>query len=389
MWLLAAAPDLHIPYRYLAAWDTTYGWSAWSDSGRFFIPPCSAGRLYFLLPYFDLQQRPISPGDNFTYRFSLRDEYGFFWYHSHFRAYYNDAIRGPLFIRPSASRPRPFKELASNSEEYVNLLQAETNAQSVLLNDWTHELSDTIFARYLETGAFPGCVDSILANGLGRVECLPEYLLRTGPALDVESLPSVASSMAMSSRMEAMDPATHTQMSGNMMLSDTTMSTTMEQGAPSGTSAPMHPTASSGSDLEMTRSQNMAGMPSTPSLGPRGCTRPMMFRPGFNASSLPPERCANTTSPRLTILANQTQGWLGLNLVNSGAVSALRVSLDAHSMFVYAADGLYVEVQEVKVSDSCSWFGSNDLTVTGFGNSYRTEVFSNDSTRPDCWRLLS
>ncbi|TKA61508.1 hypothetical protein B0A49_10341 [Cryomyces minteri] len=74
-----------------------------------------------------------------------------------------------------------------------------------------------------------------------------------------------------------------------------------------------------------------------------------MFRPGFNASSLAPDNCVNTTSPLLTIDANYTQGCLALNLVNSGAVSQLAVSLDAHSMFVYAADGLFVELQEVKV----------------------------------------
>ena len=76
----------------------------------------------------------------------------------------------------------------------------------------------------------------------------------------------------------------------------------------------------------------------------------MMFRQGYNVSSLPPETCTNTSSSLLTIPADHTSGWLALNLVNSGAVSKLHVSLDAHSMFVYAADGLYVEIQEVKVS---------------------------------------
>ena len=44
------------------------------------------------------------------------------------------------------------------------------------------------------------------------------------------------------------------------------------------------------------------------------------------------------------------QGWLGLHLVNTGAVSKLAVSLDSHSMFVYAADGLFTAIQEVKAS---------------------------------------
>lgn len=75
----------------------------------------------------------------------------------------------------------------------------------------------------------------------------------------------------------------------------------------------------------------------------------MMFNPGFDMSSLPPETCTNTSSSLLTIPANTTRGWLALNLVNAGAVSALRVSLDGHSMLVYAADGLYVQPQVVKV----------------------------------------
>jgi len=99
-------------------------------------------------------------------------------------------------------------------------------------------------------------------------------------------------------------------------------------------------------------------MPKMGSLGPRGCMPPMMFKPGFNLTSLPPETCSNTTSPLLIVSANQTTGWLALNLVNSGAVSALSVSLDGHSMFVYAADGLYVTLQEVKVAMTslCSGF---------------------------------
>lgn len=59
--------------------------------------------------------------------------------------------------------------------------------------------------------------------------------------------------------------------------------------------------------------------------------------------------CTNNSSPLLSIPADPTRGWLALNLVNSGAVSKLCVSLDGHSMFVYAADGLYVQLQEVKV----------------------------------------
>lgn len=211
------------------------------------------------------------------------------------------------------------------------MLRAELDATPVLLNDWTHDTSDTIFARYLATGAFPSCVDSILANGFGRVECLPEYIWQEGSGLGLGNASDLA---AIPKRMDM----------------DTAMG--MPSSAP--VAADMTSTSPDGR-MDMAGTQTMADMsPSMPSLGPRGCSPPMMFRPGFNASSLPPETCFNTSSPLLIIPANRMRGWLALNLVNSGTVSTLRVSLDAHSMFVYAADGLYVEVQEVKVG--ITWF---------------------------------
>lgn len=283
---------------------------------------------------------PIAPGGNFTYQFSTASEYGFFWYHSHFRAYYNDAIRGPLLIRPAASRQRPFVDLAGNSDDAAALLAAERDAANILLNDWTHELSDTMFARYNRTGAFPSCVDSILANGQGRVQCLPEAILESGPGLGVEpEIPTSATgrstSMATMPHMPSMDQRHMHDMS---MEAHTVSETTLA----SLSMSMSYPTASS----------MMSDMPGMDTLSPRGCMPHMMFKPGFDMSSLPPETCTNTTSPLLTIAADQSRGWLALNLVNSGAVSALRVSLDGHSMFVYAADGLYTNMQEVNVGVS-------------------------------------
>lgn len=104
-----------------------------------------------------------------------------------------------------------------------------------------------------------------------------------------------------------------------------------------------------------------------------------MFRPGYNVSSLPPATCANTTSSLLTASANYTQGWLALNLVNSGAVGMLAVSLDAHSMYVYAADGLYVTLHEVNVSCKLSICRiQHALTQQGPLPVYRPTSFSHD-----------
>lgn len=266
-------------------------------------------------------------------------------------------------IHPSRTRPRPFEKLAQNSDDLAKLLQAELDAPPVMLNDWTHELSDTIYARYFKTGAFPHCVDSILANGLGRVECLPDYILKAGTGLGLDgssssggSAPSQMSSD--SSSMSMMGMSKRMDMGGSSMSADMTMK------GMSTTEGPMQMTSTSNSPMSsmapmasMASSASMGSMSSTPGMGSlnaRGCTPPMMFRPGYNVSSLPLATCANTTSSLLTISANHTQGWLSLNLVNSGAVSKLAVSIDAHSMYVYAADGLYVTLQEFKVSSKPS-----------------------------------
>jgi hypothetical protein len=220
------------------------------------------------------------------------------------------------------------------------LLQAERDAASILLNDWTHSTSDTIYAQYFETGAFPNCVDSILANGQGRVQCLPEYMLQAGPGLGL----SPPSSMTMSGMDRRTVAADSSSMDPDMMM------------APTLTTSHTNKIMVTSSSVPKSGMLSMSSMPSMPemsspmtSLTPRGCTPPMMFKPGFNSSSLPPDTCTNTTSSLLTIHGNSTQGWLALNLVNAGSVSKLGVSLDAHTMFVYAADGLYVKLQEVKV----------------------------------------
>ncbi|KAJ6446856.1 MICOS complex subunit mic19 [Purpureocillium lavendulum] len=294
-------------------------------------------------------QDPIPPGGNFTYRFSTTSEYGFYWYHSHFRAYYNDAIRGPLLVRPAASRTRPFGQAAATDDndddfdaaERAALLEAEADPVNVMLNDWTHETSDVVFERYLRTGAFPSCVDSILANGRGRVECLPRSVLEAnlGPA---------GGSTATQDNQDGVHPELE-------VLQRVTTTTMLPRGAGASllSKREMHDMdMNKDTSATMPTQSTMPTSPSTPPmnmLSPRGCTLPMMFKPGFDITSLPAETCTNTSSSLLTIPANTTRGWLALNLVNSGAVSALRVSLDGHSMMVYAADGLYVQPQQVQV----------------------------------------
>ncbi|KAK3669153.1 hypothetical protein LTR78_010966 [Recurvomyces mirabilis] len=287
-------------------------------------------------------QFAIPPGGNFTYHMPLGDQYGFYWYHSHFKSYYNDAIRGPLLIHPSPSLRRPFQSLAQTEAEESALLQAEKDATPLLLADWYHDPSNAVYQQYFRTGAFPGCVDSLLANGHGRVQCLPNNLLMAGPGLDLNITSSEVASKA-SSMSHSMD-------------SGSTMASCVNNCATTTDAMSMNPTASMSmammrratSTVELIADKAEGGMEMS-SLNALGCTPPMMFNPGYSIDSLPPVTCTNTTAALLTITKIRSQGWLALHLVNAAATSKLQVSLDAHTMFVFAADGLYVEMQEVKV----------------------------------------
>merc|ERR1711939_122430 len=289
-------------------------------------------------------QYPIAPGGNFTYRFKLDNEYGFYWYHSHFRAYYNDAIRGPITILPKLSRTRPFESIASCDADVGALLQAERHAFPVVLTDWYHDISDVVLREYNRTGVFPHCVDSLLANGMGRVQCLPQQVLDCGPDLCLGPERSSAMSMSSSGNLEM--PWSSSAASQDMaLMDDTASSVSNTELMPMTTSVQWRSTE--GPMGRKRRTMDMSDMAT--SLGPRGCTQPTMFRPGYNASDLPPETCTKTMAPLLTIPANSSSGWLALNLVNAGSTSKLTVSLDSHTMFVYAADGLFVKMQEIEV----------------------------------------
>ncbi|KZV76831.1 multicopper oxidase [Peniophora sp. CONT] len=43
-------------------------------------------------------QCPITPGNQFTYKFPVKDQAGTYWYHSHYKTQYCDGLRGPLVI---------------------------------------------------------------------------------------------------------------------------------------------------------------------------------------------------------------------------------------------------------------------------------------------------
>jgi len=55
--------------------------------------------------------------------------------------------------------------------------------------------------------------------------------------------------------------------------------------------------------------------------------------------------CANSTTPFKVFTVQQSNGWVAFNLLNSGALWDLRVSIDSHKMYFFAADGHYTNIQ--------------------------------------------
>lgn len=96
------------------------------------------------------------------------------------RGIYQDGIRGPILIQPNDSIQRPYALIINNTNDIDAMLRAEQSSTLLMVNDWFHETSDAIALRMAATGDSmrPLCADSILFNGMGRVECPVDTLGR-------------------------------------------------------------------------------------------------------------------------------------------------------------------------------------------------------------------
>ncbi|EPQ52617.1 laccase [Gloeophyllum trabeum ATCC 11539] len=94
-------------------------------------------------------QCPISPGRSFLYDFSVPDQAGTYWYHSHLGNQYCDGLRGPLVIYDPFD---PFKWMYDVDDE----------STIITLADWYH-----IVSTDPKAGPFP-MANSVVINGKGR-----------------------------------------------------------------------------------------------------------------------------------------------------------------------------------------------------------------------------
>jgi len=91
---------------------------------------------------------PIKPFTSFLYDFSVPDQAGTFWYHSHLSTQYCDGLRGALIVYDP-------------SDPHASLYDVDDESTIITLADWYHTPAPA--------AAFEPTPDSALINGLGRV----------------------------------------------------------------------------------------------------------------------------------------------------------------------------------------------------------------------------
>lgn len=99
-----------------------------------------------------VSQCPIIPGDAFIYNFTVPNQAGTFWYHSHLSVQYCDGLRGPLVIY-------------DDDDPLQSLYDVDNETTVITLADWYHEISTVAFPKLSFISPVP---DSTLINGLGR-----------------------------------------------------------------------------------------------------------------------------------------------------------------------------------------------------------------------------
>ncbi|KAF8959649.1 laccase 1 [Flammula alnicola] len=92
-------------------------------------------------------QCPLVSGESFQYQFSVPDQAGTFWYHSHHSTQYCDGLRGPLVVYDPA-------------DPYLSEYDVDDESTIITLADWYHTPAPS-------AGAVP-TPSSTLINGLGR-----------------------------------------------------------------------------------------------------------------------------------------------------------------------------------------------------------------------------
>ncbi|OAL71576.1 hypothetical protein A7D00_4481 [Trichophyton violaceum] len=102
---------------------------------------------------------------------------GTHWWHSHTRTTMFDGLFGAMYIRPKPTAPAPWSLISSNPKDIDGMKKAVANPHVVVVSDWTRFKSWEYMKAQEDSGYTIFCVDSILINGKGSVYCPGEDFL--------------------------------------------------------------------------------------------------------------------------------------------------------------------------------------------------------------------
>ncbi|KAG7191864.1 ferroxidase fet3 [Scheffersomyces spartinae] len=117
-----------------------------------------------------ITQCPIAPDDYFVYNFTVPDQVGTYWYHSHTDGQYPDGLRGVFVIEEAKKSDYPF-----DFDEEITLSVSEWYHKT------SHELTPKFLNRYNPTGAEPIPQNSLFndsRNVTWRVQPNTTYFVR-------------------------------------------------------------------------------------------------------------------------------------------------------------------------------------------------------------------
>lgn len=102
---------------------------------------------------------PIAPGSSFTYEFSVPDQSGTYWYHSHLSVQASDGLFGPLIIH-------------GRDEKTLQEISYDTD-RVIMVSDHYHDPSSLLLMEYLASDRenIEPVPDSALINGQGVRDC--------------------------------------------------------------------------------------------------------------------------------------------------------------------------------------------------------------------------
>ncbi|RFU31991.1 hypothetical protein B7463_g4366, partial [Scytalidium lignicola] len=229
-----------------------------------------------------LSQTLIPSGGSFTYKWTAT-HYGTYWYHGHSKGQLMDGFYGPIYIRPAPGVATPFGLISSDSGQKAAMKKAFNNPNMMMITDWSHFTSQEIRDISVSANIDPFCMDSILINGKGSVNCQDVAFLQT------------------------LIPPPLVPLLNGLPYSD------------------------------------KGCMPLESPVGQTNTTHSLELVPSSMWNN-----CTATKSPNEVIQADPRTGWVNLNWISSSSVDELTVSIDGHSMWVYAVDGLFIKPQPVQ-----------------------------------------